>query len=165
MTINFSFCEPKNAFYHTVGVNKKPDTLRGAYLHGELADLAHMSPHARLRTPDPGIQTIFFNWLRILRVDFESFVLRAPWAVSAHIWRGFRAWWGISVFGLKKGLFLRGSLKSRLGSGGIEDPTISNISIFSPPQLHPETSVGRETICFRKVLVESFSKSITLWGL
>ena len=107
----------------------------------------------------------YFPYLQIFRNHFELIVLRAHWAVSAHIWRGFRAWRGKTDFGLKKGLFLRGSLKSRLGSAGIQDHTFSNISIFSPPQLHPETSVGEKTICFRKVLIKGSSKSITLWGL
>ena len=74
-----------------------------------------MSPHEKLRTLSRGF---FFPKKPILRASFESFVLRAPWAVCAHIWRGFRAWRGILVFGFILGLFLRGSLKSRSGSGG-----------------------------------------------
>ena len=44
-----------------------------------------MSPHARFRTPDPVIWTFFFPKKTILCANFGSFVLRAPWTVSAHM--------------------------------------------------------------------------------
>ena len=94
-----------------------------------------MSPHAKLGNQYPADPSIFFPKMPFFRAHFESFVLRAPWTVSAHIWRGFRAWWGISVFGLKKGLFLRGFLKSRLGSAG---------NLAPPYPLHTITTLSRD---------------------
>ncbi len=76
------------------------------------------------REVENSISSLRYNFSRICRfwwAHFERTVLSAHWAVCAHIWRGFRAWRGKTDFGLKKGLFLRGSLKSRLGSGGIQD--------------------------------------------
>ena len=60
----------------------------------------------------------FFPDLSIFRTLFKLIVLSAHWAVSAHIWRGFSACLGHSIFLVILGLFLRGSPKSRSGSGG-----------------------------------------------
>ena len=56
-----------------------------------------MGPHARLRTLSG--QLFFTKMYNILRALFGSFVLRAPWTVSAHIWRAFRYRWGKTILG------------------------------------------------------------------
>ena len=94
-----------------------------------------MSPAARLRTQYPAWGTIFFRISPFWWAHFERTVLSAHWAVCAHIWRGFMACLGHSIFLIILGLFLRGFLRSRLGSAGN----------FAPPYpLHTITTLPRD---------------------
>ena len=113
-----------------------------------------MSPAAKLRTPEVQFFPYFQFCVPTLEGSFSE--LPGPFLlifgeVSEH--------GGGKRILVSKRVF---SYVDFLNFGWAQLEILLHLTLFTPSQLRPETSGHRQTICFRKVLIKSFSKSITL---